>query len=349
MLIYSKRLGNISKIQFQKALDRFNLGKFIKAEKIPFGNFGQNVFVSSDKGEFVLRGAPHFPHQFESEKFIIDLLHKKTKTPVPFPYNCDETPDIFGWKYVIMPKMPGIQLIDPEVQKRLSQVERVKIATAAALNLVEMHRLTWDCSGEYDPKTKTIKPFQNSFYSVVFDRTKTFVNKCISYNAKTTQKDKDWVLSLLEKAKKWIDSPFTPAVIMQDYRPGNMVARKVGDRWEISGVFDLQEWYFGDSEVDLCRTAAVYIEKGNHECLKEFINKYINNKQIRLGFRERLSAYMLLDRMIVWDWAQRNKNIWWDKRLNLRGWAEPFVNEALKAIREKNKSTQRNAALSLNN
>ena len=56
----SKRLGPVSDAQFQRALDRFDLGTFVKAEPTSGGLFGQNVFVSSSKGEFVLRvGKPH--------------------------------------------------------------------------------------------------------------------------------------------------------------------------------------------------------------------------------------------------------------------------------------------------
>jgi hypothetical protein len=61
---YSRRLGKITPRQFQPALDRFGLGVFIRAEPIPFGLFGQNVFISSTQGEFVLRGVPHYPWQF---------------------------------------------------------------------------------------------------------------------------------------------------------------------------------------------------------------------------------------------------------------------------------------------
>ncbi len=49
--MYSKRLGLISYEQLQAALDRFHLGRFIGAEPIPFGVFGQNLFVSSTEGD----------------------------------------------------------------------------------------------------------------------------------------------------------------------------------------------------------------------------------------------------------------------------------------------------------
>ena len=61
---YSKHLGLLSPDQFQAALNRFGLGNFLHAEPIPFGLFGQNVFLTSIVGEFVLRGRPHFPWQF---------------------------------------------------------------------------------------------------------------------------------------------------------------------------------------------------------------------------------------------------------------------------------------------
>lgn len=94
---YSKKLGTITNEQFQKALDKFNLGKFIKAEPISSGNFGQNIFLTTTSGEYVFRGKPHYPWQFPSEQFMAKLLHDKTKTPIPYPYLVDEQTDIFGW------------------------------------------------------------------------------------------------------------------------------------------------------------------------------------------------------------------------------------------------------------
>ncbi len=86
---YSKRLGVIADEQFQAALARFDLGEFLSAAPIPFGNFGQNVFVTSTKGEYVLRGMPHFPWQFPTEQFYTNLLHERTHVPVPWPCMID--------------------------------------------------------------------------------------------------------------------------------------------------------------------------------------------------------------------------------------------------------------------
>jgi len=75
---YSKRLGHITPDQFQAALTRLHLGDYVKAEPVSFGLFGQNVFLTSTRGEFVFRGALHYPWQFPTEQFFVDKLHVQT-------------------------------------------------------------------------------------------------------------------------------------------------------------------------------------------------------------------------------------------------------------------------------
>ncbi|GAC1355368.1 MAG: hypothetical protein NVS4B11_23900 [Ktedonobacteraceae bacterium] len=136
--MYSQRLGIISDAQFQVALDRFHLGHFIHAEAIPFGNFGQNAFVSSTTGEYVFRGQPHFWWQFPTEQFFTRQLHERTSIPVPWPYLIDPTSDIFGWSFVLMPRMPGLQLADPQIKKQLGSTDKQGIAQALGENLAQM-------------------------------------------------------------------------------------------------------------------------------------------------------------------------------------------------------------------
>ncbi len=158
--LYSQRLGIISDAQFQAALDRFQLGHFIQVEAIPFGNFGQNVFVSSTTGEYVLRGQPHFEWQFPTEQFFVQQLHERTSVPVPWPYLIDDTSDIFGWSFVLMPRMPGLQLADSEIKKQLSTVEKRGIAYALGENLAQMQKLTWPIAGRYNAATRSVEPFE---------------------------------------------------------------------------------------------------------------------------------------------------------------------------------------------
>jgi glycosyltransferase involved in cell wall biosynthesis len=58
--VYSERLGAISDEQFHAVAERLRIGRFVLAAPTTSGLFGQNVFVTTTEGEFVLRGAPHW-------------------------------------------------------------------------------------------------------------------------------------------------------------------------------------------------------------------------------------------------------------------------------------------------
>jgi hygromycin-B 7''-O-kinase len=95
----SKRLGPIGHDQLSRTLARFDLGDLLKVEPVPFGLFGQNLFITSSVGEFVFRGAPLGPPQFPTERFFTRLLHERTSVPVPWPYQIDDSCDFFPWSY----------------------------------------------------------------------------------------------------------------------------------------------------------------------------------------------------------------------------------------------------------
>jgi len=151
--VVSKHLGLLSDAQLQAALDRFHLGRFLGAESVPFGTFRQNVFVSSTEGDYVLRGKPLFWWQFPTEQFYARFLHERAHIPVPWPYLIDPTTDIFGWSYVLMPRMPGLQLADPQVREQLQPTERQAIASTLGEHLAHMQQAKWPSAGRYQATT----------------------------------------------------------------------------------------------------------------------------------------------------------------------------------------------------
>src|SRR5439155_9911686 len=109
---YSLRLGVLTGQQLQAALARFELDGLVDAQPAQGGIFGQNVFLSSTKGEYVLRGKPHYDWQLPAERFFAKLIHERSKVPAPWPYLIEDSPDIFGWAFAIMPRLPGVSLTD---------------------------------------------------------------------------------------------------------------------------------------------------------------------------------------------------------------------------------------------
>jgi hypothetical protein len=214
---YSRRLGSIDDGQFQSALERVGLGEFVRAEPVGGGFFGQNVFVASTTGEYVLRGAPHYDWQLPSERFFARLLHERTWAPVPWPYLLDPGDDIFGWSYALMPRMPGLQLSDRAAAEGLTRDERFGMARAMGENLALMHVLCWPRPGRYDLATDTIAPLEESWTEWVGAEARRLLALARGHSDRTTDADAGWVEDLLRSSYDALGEPFEPRFVMHDY------------------------------------------------------------------------------------------------------------------------------------
>lgn len=326
---YSKRLGAISVEQFQQALDRFNLGRFISAEAIPFGLFGQNVFVTGTTGEYVLRGTAHYDWQFPKEQFIANILHEQTGVPVPYPYLHDTDDSIFGWKwgYVLMPRMPGLQLADAAVLKTLSFEDRTAISYAVGENLWTIQQAQSPVAGQYDLETKSIMPFEGGFAAWLVSEIRTLMQLSVSYNTGATEADQAWIEGIIRQSDAALHMPYAPVLVMHDYKEGNLTVQKRGDRWTVSGVFDLMEAIFGDGELDLVRQLAIYLEEPDPVWAKAFLDGYQARTALRPEAKERLAVYMVYDRLIIWTYFHRPENVsqWWYEENMLEAWLNRYL------------------------
>jgi hygromycin-B 7''-O-kinase len=325
--VYSTRLGSIAPAQFQAALDRFGLGRFVEAEPVASGLFGQNVFVTSDRDRYVLRGCPHYDWQLPKERFIARLLHEKTKVPVPWPYLLDERADIFGWSYALMPRMPGLSLPDRPIGDGLGPRDRRGVARALAENLTRMHALTWPFAGDYDLRTDTIAPFLGGYTTRIVDGIRDDLAASRAHSHDTTPEDVAWVEGIIAEARDtaWESEP--ARLVMRDYKAGNLTfqrAAELAGGWRVSGVFDLMEAHFGDAEADLSRPIAMYLEAGKPYLAREFLARYRRTRPAPHDAAARFKLYMLRDRLIIWEYLRRPENTWREHR-TLRQWASRYT------------------------
>lgn len=324
---YSQRLGTLTAEQLQAALDRFDLGRLLDAKSAPGGLFGQNVLLTTSKGGYVLRGAPHYDGQFEKERYFSRIVHERTQANAPWPFFIERSSDLFGWSYALMPLLPGVHLSDGDVQRGLTTDDRRTLARAMGEHLALMQTATWEQPGEYDYALDDVVPLREPFAAWFITGMRDRLAKCREDSDATTDDDVRWVESVIERAGDALAVPFTPALVHTDYAEGNVVAERADRGWRVTGVFDLGEAYAGDGEYDLARLGCWYGRTGP-EVMRAFIDGYAERHPLRVQFAERMAIYILADRLIFWEYGQRNK-IWFKPGLTLRAWAEPFVQTEL--------------------
>jgi hygromycin-B 7''-O-kinase len=304
---YSKRLGVISPEQFQLALERLHLGDFVRAEPIPFGLFGQNVYLTSTSGEYVLRGVPHYPWQFPRERFFAEQLHERTRAPVPYPYLLELSTDIFGWSFAVMPRLPGLQMQDPDVAARLSGEDRLAIARALARMLAEVQELTWEQAGSYDHEAGRVEPFAEPYREHVVSNIREKVADARACNGRTTDEDVRWVEGIVARAEPWFHAPFTPCVVHADYGEHNTVLSRTGEGWQVSGVFDLMTAHFGDGNWDLSGPVLGYLKR-DRALADAYVDEYLRLRPPSVGFVALQRLYMVDLQLSLWRYWQRHES-----------------------------------------
>jgi aminoglycoside phosphotransferase (APT) family kinase protein len=331
---YSERLGKIGDAQFQAVAERLNLGRFIGAAPIASGLFGQNVFLTTSEGAFVLRGAPHWVKgpgnntwrpedrwQFTKERHFARLLHEHTKTPVPWPMLHDESSDIFGWPYLVMPRMPGIAPDKRTIRTALSPDAQRRVAVSLGETLAEMQRLTSPVAGDFSVTAIAFEPYAPGPVAWIAREALGIVRDC---GERLTPDERRWVEAAAADAPG--DAPVTYTHC--DYKLGNVTLVQDGGAWRVGGLFDFHEARFADGTLDLVRTACAYLDT-DPELAAIFRRAYAGPLD-----PARMLLYVLNDRLKIWDYATRpgaNVN-WLEGETSFRRWAQPYADGVLALI-----------------
>ena len=341
--IYSERLGPISDSQFEAVAERLDLGQFLSAEPITSGLFGQNVFFTTTSGAFVLRGAPHWVKdvgeteyrrddrlQFTKERYFAELLHTRTKAPVPWPMLHDQASDIFGWPYLVMPRMPGRCFNERDILKALDPDARRDVAVALGKMLAEMQTLTSDFAGDFGVKTIRLEPYPGGAIQQVIDETNAMIAAGVAYGIVS-----DCDQTLLDSAAinaRASQSELVNTYVHCDYKLNNLTVSKKDGRWCVSGLFDLHEARFGDGTLDIVRQACSYLDT-EPELAQVFIEAYRSNIDRSRIVSERMSLYVLNDRMKFWAFfAQPERRADWTRGKTFREWSGRYLEAIVKLL-----------------
>jgi aminoglycoside phosphotransferase (APT) family kinase protein len=336
--VYSERLGAIADEQFAAAAARMGVGEFISATPISAGLFGQNVFISTTAGEFVLRGAPHWVRgpneadfrrddrfQFAKETFFADRLRERTRAPTPWPYLHDRSSDIFGWPYLIMPRMPGVCFNERSILKTLAPKARGEVAEAAGATLAQMQTLTWPFAGDFDVDTIQLTPDPGGAGAHTIVQARRFAGEAEAKGVMVAG-DMDWIEAIFGDARTLKPRPVT--FVHGDYKLDNMtVAQAVDGRWEVSGVFDLHTARFGDGAYDLVRASCAWLDT-EPTLARVFIDGWRAAGGGGSDPAPWMPLHVVAERLIFWRF-QADARPAWSRGLTFRGWAEPYLAKLL--------------------
>lgn len=324
---YSRHLGAIRPDQFQAALSRFDLGAFERAEPIGAGITGQNCFLTSTAGVFVLRGRPLWPGQFEEERFLAEQIDRQTPVPAPWPYLLDAGTDIFGWSYALMPRLAGVPLPWPASWEARAPGERLDVARALGEGLGRLQELRWHHTGHFDARVGTVVPFETTAGERLIGHVRTGLAAARACTPdRVGDADEAYVEAILRRARPALEATGEACFVMPDYKEDNVLVEVGPEGYRVCGVVDLGG-HFGDGAQALARQRAMYLGS-DPAVAAAFVGAYLAARQPRPGFAERLAAYVLNERLEIWEWAQRTGVAWWGPGLHLRDWLAPFVETA---------------------
>jgi aminoglycoside phosphotransferase (APT) family kinase protein len=331
---YSERLGVISDDQLQAALDRFDLGRLLSAEPAIGGLFGQNIMLRTTEGEFVFRGAPHwdpegnYDWQFQKERLFSRLVHERgTGPPVPWPYLIEESEEIFGWNWAIMPRAAGLSMV-AEAGNEFALEDRYAQAAALGAALAALHTVTSNEAATYDRTVPGLRPIAVPYGEYVRSNIERLLAESVAASAATPPEDVDWVRSLVDEGLPAFDEPFTPTVIHLDYSENNAVLDRTDDGWVVAGVVDWMTAEVGHPEADLCRSIAHYRYRRLDE-QRPFVAAYRAVHVQQPGFEERIPVFMLNERLLIWAYGQRHAAQWFPEGVTLRRWMRQFLDPSL--------------------
>ncbi|MFE6169515.1 phosphotransferase family protein [Viridibacillus arvi] len=332
ILFASNKLGDITNDQLQQMLNQHNLGELISAIKTENGAMGQTMFVHSSKGEFVLKGNPLFPGQFEEEQYFVNNISKCIDVTVPTPYFIGTTNSFFGWSYAIMPRLKGKHLNDIEVADKLMSEDKKQIAESMANTLKQLHSWRVDVCGEFDPNINSLKEFEEGYTRWLYNRISYWLEDAKKYS-EITLDDMEWVENVLQQAHVAFDQFNTPTFVMGDFKSGNFLIMHKGGEWKISGIFDFTNAYFGDPLADLIKIMTMYIDHDELDEAKYFLKVYISGIEDKEQIIQRLKVHMLMQRTLDWGCAKAIGKVTWDMSMSFSVWAEHYLKTLEEIIR----------------
>jgi aminoglycoside phosphotransferase (APT) family kinase protein len=301
----ARRLGEVSAVAIQRALDRFDLGTLEGIEPVPGGHFGQNVFLTTATGACVLRGNPFREGQFRTEGFFARLIAEHTSLTTPLPWPHDPSQDIFGWEYVLAPRLPGVVSHDPAMP--VDRDRESEIAFAQGVALAELQRDTFPEPALLGTGFDRLIPMPNGYRAWAMH----LVDALRDRTPDLDDGDLRRIAGIAEEADEERQRAFRPVICHADFHNANLALERIDGRWSVTGIIDLTSCHIGHPESDLARQWRMYAG-WNPGLATAFLDGYRSHRTLERGWQTRLMFFVMYDCLKYWGFGKRRGDATWD-------------------------------------
>jgi len=173
--------------------------------------------------------------------------------------------------------------------------------------------VTFDSFGDWSPALDGIEPFDGGAAAWLRTRTDRWIAACANGPRPLAGRDLAFVRSLVPD-----DLDVTPTYVHHDLKTANCVFLD----GEVSGLFDLGEGVIGDPIENLAR-AVWDLATFDVDLAVRFLRAYEGAAGAEIP-RDRLRSYVLLDLVVIWEYAVRQTPPWIGDE-SFESWATTFI------------------------
>ncbi len=263
---------------------------------IPFAD-GVNLVACVDERWVVKIFPPFHFHQWESDHRTLRHLQGKLSLAISEYRAAGEWQN--SWTYLVMSKLEGLSL--ESVWSGLTHASKIEILNQVGSVMAEVHSLPLD-------GLKDLRPVWKDFVSEQ-------ISACLERHKR--KKMPVWFLDGLEP---WmanhiglIEESFRPVLLTGEYTPFNLLVKKNGESFVLSGMIDFGDAMVGFADYDLLGPS-LFLGSGHPELIRSLFNGYGIFKD-PINFRTRLLLLQIIHRysdfksqMRIPDWEEKAKS-----------------------------------------
>lgn len=285
---------SLSKKKIQEIFNAHSLGT-VKTNKLLEEGVSNPAYIINNEVVLRIRKDSN-KFKFEKEKFLFDLLKKKTCLPVPRVIDLDSSKKIIPYDYILLEKLPGESL--KKSFSKLSDNQKKRLAYELGLSLAKIHSIHFKTIGHFKPnklvKDMTWPKFVWSIYTDSLKKIK---------KGKFLDEDLvERIESFIENNQNLLNVKFKPSLIHSDYNGENILIHK----GKISGIFDMEWSYSGHAEYELS-VIDLKLMKTIFPYQKDFFRGYGSRIKRRKDYKKFEPIYRIIYWMNIICWIYEEK------------------------------------------